>query len=193
VSTIPAVRRRDLGIRRRLHAFDDRIQKIADADPMFGGDLEHRIEAQLIELHHARLRPPVVGFVDRDERRNVSLPGRLGNFHVPGHETFTSIYNQHQQIRGFHRATTAGEHQLVKRVFAGAEHAAGVDELERDALGGDVLGDHIAGGARHGRDDRTPCSGQPIEQRGLADIGATDENDGGKALRHGRWNRPSIS
>ena len=40
----------------------------------------------------------------------------------------------------------------------------------------------VAGRPGDGRDNRPPGAGQPIEQRGLADIGTADEHDGGKAL-----------
>ena len=68
--------------------------------------------------------------------------------------------------------------ELVQRVLARAEHAAGVDDGDVRALPFGVGGDDVAGGAGNRRDDGPARAGQPIEERGLADIGASDEHDG---------------
>ena len=44
------------------------------------------------------------------------------------------------------------------------------------------MGQHVARRPGHRRDDGPPRAGQPVEQRGLADIRAADEHDRGQAL-----------
>ena len=91
------------------------------------------------------------------------------------------------------RALTAFDYELVQRILDGAEHPAGIGELESEVLPDHGMGQHVAGGARNGRDDGPPGAGQTVEQRGLAHVGAADEHDGGQALdRHGKC-RPYLT
>ena len=58
----------------------------------------------------------------------------LRDLTVARHDTFAAIDNEHKEIGVGNRATPAFEHERVQRVLAGAEHAAGVDQLEMRAL-----------------------------------------------------------
>ena len=82
------------------------------------------------------------------------------------------------------RALATLDHHVVQRVGGGAEQAAGVDQVEGDALPTHRVADDIARGPGDGRDNRAPDPGDPIEQRRLTDIRPTDEHDGGRFSRH---------
>jgi hypothetical protein len=144
-------RRRGAGPRQPL---DDGIQQIADTLAVLCGDLEHRVDPQLMELQHGRPRTTIVGLVDRKERRLVSLPRHLGDLPITRHQPLTSIYHEDKQIGVAYRAAPAFEHQFVERILAGAEHSAGVGQLEVRSLPLDRLRDDVARGSGDGRHDR---------------------------------------
>ena len=62
--------------------------------------------------------------------------------------------------------------------------AAGVDQLEEPGIGVvadlDQGADPVAGHARHVVDDGDPASGEPVEQRRLADVRPADDDDLGE-------------
>jgi hypothetical protein len=114
---------------------------------------------------------------------------------VAGHQPLAAVHDEHEQVGGMNRAAAALEHELVQRILAGAEHAAGVDHLERHAAPLGRMRDHVARGPGNRRDDRAPRPRDAVEQRRLADVGASDEDDGRDSLSHGQTEsrRHSIS
>ena len=48
---------------------EDLFEQVADSPAVLRGDLDHRVEAQPVELERPRLGPPVVGLVDRHHDR----------------------------------------------------------------------------------------------------------------------------
>jgi hypothetical protein len=72
----------------------------------------------------------------------------------------------------------------MERIFGRAEHAAGVEHQEISAAPRDRLLDEIARGARDRRHDRTARLRDPIEQRGLADVGSANQHDERRAASH---------
>ena len=159
-------------------AADDRVEQIADARPVLGGDRDHGIEAQRVELDEAGLRLAIVGLVHGDHDRPAALPHGRGNLLVARDEPVPAVEDEDDEIGRRDRAMSLLQHELVQRILARAEHAAGVDDRDVRALPLGVRGDDVAGGAGNRRDDGPARAGQPIEQRGLADIGASDEHDG---------------
>ena len=133
---------------------DDRVEQVADALAVLGRDLEHRVEAELIELERAGLGPLVVGLVDGEDDRPVR-PARttLAISRSPGTSPSRPSTTRTRRSAVRDRALPAFEHELVQRILAGAEHAAGVDELEARALPLRRLGNHVARGARDRRHD----------------------------------------
>ena len=74
---------------------------------------------------------------------------------------------------------------LADRARVGVVDAAGVDELEGAPvpLGAGLA--PVAGHARHGVDHGVAPSGEPVEERGLADVGVADD-------RHDGWSVASV-
>ena len=175
VSTGSAGAHRTCPSARRL---DDRVEQIADARPVLGGDRDHGIETQRVELDEAGLRLAIVGLVHRDHDRPSALPHGRGDFLVAGHEPVPAVEHEDDEIGRRDRAMSLLQHELVQRILARAEHAAGVDDRDVRALPLGVRGDDVARGPGDRRDDGPAGAGQPIEERGLADIGPSDEHDG---------------
>ena len=111
--------------------------------------------------------------------RRIGRPDDLGDLAVAGHQAFAAIYNEHKEIRVGDGSPSPVEDELVQRVLARPEHAAGVDQLEAQTAPLDVLGDDVAGRAGDGRDDGPARFAQTIEERGLAHIWAADEDHRG--------------
>ena len=109
---------------------DHRIEQIADAVAVFGRDLVHGIEPQLIQLEDAALRTLVVGLVDRQQRRLAGFPDHSGDLVIPGDEAFTAIRHEHEQIGVGNSAAPALEHERVQRILAGAKHPTRIDQFE---------------------------------------------------------------
>ena len=162
---------------------DDLVHQLADALPVLGADLDDRVEAEPVQLERPAARAPIVGLVDRQDRRRRPRPDGGGNVLVAGHQPLAAVDDEHDEVRRPQRAPAALDHQLVQRILAGAEHPAGVGQLERPILASDRMRDDVPGGARDGRHDGAPGPGQPIEQRGLTDVGPADEHHRGEARR----------
>ena len=102
---------------------------------VLGGDLDDRLEPELIELDRPPARPLVVGLVDRHQHRHARpCRSARGDLLVAGHQPFPAVDDEHDDVRGVERPPAVLDDQLVQRILAGAEHPAGVDERERDSL-----------------------------------------------------------
>jgi hypothetical protein len=154
------------------------VEQIADARSVLRRDRHDRVEAQRVELDHAGLRLAIVGLVDGDDHRPAALPDGRGDLFVAGHQTVLAVGDEHDQIGRRDRAMALLKDELVQRILAGAEHAAGVDDGDVRTLPFGLGGDDVAGGAGDRRDDGAPRPGDAIEQRRLADIRPADEDDG---------------
>ena len=118
----------------------------------------------------------------------AGLPARrhhLGDLLVTRHHARPPVDDQHQQVSVGNGPVAPLQHELVKRVLAGAEHAAGIDQGERHPLPLGRVSDHVASGPGDGRDDGAPRTRQAVEQRGLADIWTANQHDGGQRFGHG--------
>jgi hypothetical protein len=165
-------------------AQDDLVEQIADPDPVLGGNLEHRIEPELIEVDDAGKGAAVIRLVDGEHRRLVGCAQRLRDLSVAADQPLAAIYNEDKEIRVGDRAMPALQHQLVQRIFARAEHAAGVGQLELRILPLDALREDVTCRPGDGGDDRAPRMREAIEECRLADVGAADEHDGRKGSGH---------
>ena len=131
--------------RRAGRSADDLVEQVANTVAVFGGDLDDRLEAELIELDRAAARPLVVGLVDRHQHRHVHRAEPLGDLLVAGHQPVASIYNEDNDLRRFERplarrCTTSSWSGSCAR----AEHPAGIDQRERNPLPLSRLRDHVA-------------------------------------------------
>ena len=144
---------------------------------MLGGDLDDRLEPELVKFEHAAARPFVVGLVDRHDDRRLGAPQMLRDLLITGNQPFPPVDDKHNDISGFQRTLTMNDDQFVQGIRAGAEHSAGVDQGERGVLPVRRLMDDIPGRAGDRRDDRSSGSCDAIEDRRLADVRPADEHD----------------
>jgi hypothetical protein len=169
------------GWRQRVH---DRIEQIPYADAVLGSDLEYRIEAELVHLESSTASPAIVDFVDRQQRRLSGFTHGSGDLAIATDQPLAPIHNEHKEIGISNRTSAAFQHELVKWVFARAEHPTSICELESRSLPLDRLRKGIARRAWDRCHDRSTCSRQAVEQRRFPHIWAADEHDGGQRAGH---------
>ena len=148
---------------------------------MLGGDLDYRFEAESVEFERASTRAFVVGLVDDHHDRGLRRPQRRGDLFVARDQTFPSIDHKHKQVGGFHGTAAMGDHQFVQRIFAGAEHPARIDQIERSPLPVRRQSIDVAGRSGHRRDDGAARVGDSVEKCGLSNVRPSDDYHVGPA------------
>ncbi len=103
----------------------------------------------------------------------------MGERLIDGGESVVGIHHEQDQIGRFHGDVRLDGDLGVETVVDIAADAAGIDE--RAGMGGGLggCGDAVAGDARLVVDDGDFAPGEAVEERGLADIGASDDGNGG--------------
>ena len=143
---------------------------------MFGRNLHHVVEAKLIEVGHAQSRPAVVCLVDGDDGWRIGFADDLCDFLITGDQPLTAIYNEHKQIRVSDSAAPSFEHQVVQRIFARPEHAAGVDQFELTTQPFRGMRDHVACCTwDFGHDGASPTR-QTVEKGRFPHVRAADQH-----------------
>ena len=158
----------------RLH---DLVEQIADPVAVLGGDLDDRLEPELVELEHPAARPLVVGLVDRHQHRRLGRPQVAGDLLVartsPSRPSTTNTMTS--AVSSAFRPWMID--QLVERILAGAEHPAGIDQPEGRFLPLGRLSNDVAGRPGDRRDDRAAGAGDAVEQGRFADVRPADQHD----------------
>ncbi len=83
---------------RRRQPRDDLVEQVADALAVLGRDLDHGLEAKLVELHRAVARPPVVHLVDRQDDRHPERRSSLRDLVVAGRRPFAAVHDEDDQV-----------------------------------------------------------------------------------------------
>ena len=135
------------------------------------------VEPELVKLERACLSTAIVSFVDGHNDGLVGFARDAGDFSIARNESLASIYNKDKKIGRCDCATPPLEHEVVKRVIALAEHAAGVDDLEVTTTPFGRMRDHIARGTGHRRHDCAAATGKAIEERRFTDVRTPDQHD----------------
>src|SRR5689334_1023071 len=78
-------------------ALDDFVEQIANALAVLSGDLEHRLEAELMKLDDSGAGPAVVSLVHGNHGRLVCRAHDLCDVVIAWDEPFTAIHNQHKE------------------------------------------------------------------------------------------------
>ena len=169
----------DWGGRRR------RVEEVADARAVFGGDGEDVAEAEPAEVFGGGGEGGGVDLVDGEEDGLAAAEEESGEGDV-GRGQFGAAVYHHDDDGGF------GEGDLgLEEDFGGDEgrvvgdDAAGVDEARGGGLPLDEAVDAVAGDSGLVADDGAAGTGEAIEEGGLADVGAAADGDEWQA-RDGR-------
>ena len=176
---------------RRLVGADHRSHQFADTGAMARAhemqrrerhevDLERQQAADLVALFHGDVVPLVHGEDQRPAaRQRQAQHARVlladGVLRVDHHGDHVRLGDGLQRLR--HRE----DFDFVFDLGA-ASHAGGVDEREIAAIALERHENAVARGAGHFAGDQAFVADEPIDQRGLADVGPADDGDADAAV-----------
>jgi hypothetical protein len=144
---------------------------------VFRGDLQHRIDAELIEVRRRPLRALVVGLVDRQQQRLSRRTKLLRDGLIAAHEALSAVDDKHNRVRAVDRALALLDDEFVKRILAGAVQPSGIKELKGGALPADRTRQRITRCTGNGSHDRPAGARDAVKQRGFTDVWASDQHD----------------
>ncbi len=84
--------------RRRTQQDDDLVEQVTDSLAVLRGNLDHRLDPQLEELHRAVAGAAVVHLVHRHEDRLPARTQRLGDLVVARRASLPAVHDQHEQV-----------------------------------------------------------------------------------------------
>ena len=140
---------------------------------MGSGNQADFLEAQARKLGLCRVRVLPIDLVDHHHHVAAGFSEAPGDLFIAHRQAIAGIDHEHNGIRLGHGHTGLPAGQVGQIVLA--EQAAGVDQYAGLAFDDPAPIAPVAGEARHISYDGIPGTGQPVEQRRLADIGAADK------------------
>jgi hypothetical protein len=132
-----------------------------------------------VELGCGNFRWPAFGFVHRQQHRLAGATHAFGHGVIIGREPRDAI-DQHQHHVSFgHGEFDLPAHQ-PRQLVAARGNAAGIDDDGRRVWCRRETVDAVARQPRIVGDQRVARAGEAVEQRGLADIGPSNEGEDGQ-------------
>ena len=151
------------------------VEQIADAPAVLGRDRVHLLEPERRELGEAV--GVALDLVDGDQHLLALLPQAGRDGPVVGQQPRAAVDDEDHEVRFADREVRLDRRGPQQRIVRTQEETAGVDELERGALPRGLGVVAVAGRAGTAVGDGLAPAADPVEQRGLADIGPPDERD----------------
>src|SRR5262249_46736185 len=100
---------------------------------MLSGNLEHRLEAQAVEIDRVA-RTLVVSLVDGKNDWLTSRTKLACDLLVSREQPLATVDQHDQQVGAGYRAFALLDHEFVQWIFAGAKEAARIEDVEGRAL-----------------------------------------------------------
>ena len=165
------------------------VEQVADALPVLRGDEVGPVEAEPRELGEVLLA--ALGLVHHDEDALARAPQPAGDRLVVRQQARAAVHQEEHHVRLLDRPLGLQRGGPEERVVRAEEQPARVDELEGVALPAHLGVVAVAGRARAAVGDGLAAAADPVEERGLADVGAADEGDSREG-DHGFWGPPAV-
>jgi hypothetical protein len=144
---------------------------------VLGGHGHRLAEAQPIELGQRALQAATIHLVGDEHHLPLAATQRAGDLAVERGRPGAGIDDEQHEIgfldRDEHLPSDPFDQGLVRR---GVE-ATGVDDGGLPPFEGDLPVQSVAGDAGHVAHQRAPLAHEPVEQRGLADVGPAHDRD----------------
>ena len=157
---------------------DDAVEQVAAAEAVGGRDRLRLAEAELVELGGQVLVLGPVDLVGGDQDRDLGAAQGLRQLGVAGADAGAGVDDEQHDVGLGDPDPRLALDVAGQLVLVGEVDAAGVEQLEGDAV---PLAAHplaVAGDAGLGVGDRLPPAGEPVDQGALADVGEADDGDG---------------
>ena len=172
---------------------DDRVEQVAGAEPVRGGDGERLAEPERVELGGDREVVGTVGFVDDDEHRDVAAAQRLRQLGVAGAQAGPAVDDQQRSRRPRRsRAAPAPARRGPARPRPRGRCRRCRSARRRRPFHSVAEPLAVAGDARLGRGDRLGAADQAVDEGALADVGEADDGDGRRSSG-GSMPRPPLA
>ncbi len=144
-------------------------------------DVDRLAPAELVELAAPLVELGVSALFITRMTGVFGVAEPLGDLLVQRHHAVADVDDEEDQVGLVHRGLDLPLDVLAEVVAVDHADPAGVHQLEEPGLVVvpelDQGADAVAGHARHVVDDGDPATGQPVEQRRLADVRPTDDHD----------------
>ena len=164
------------------HRGDDGVQQVTAPPAVQRGDRVRHAEAERPQLGRVGLAGLAVHLVHRKHDVRASAAQHADHRLVRIGRTDLAVDHEHDDVSRRDRQLGLGRDP--SRPTAGIGHpAAGVDDREVAPRPRGVVRDPVAGHPGDVLDHRLAAADQPVHQRGLADVGATDDGDHGQRPR----------
>ncbi len=152
------------------------VEEVVNAGAVFGGDgkdgsAEAVEDGGVVDLRRG------VDLVYGDDERFAGGAEEAGEFFVEGGETGLAVDDENEQGSFLDGDVCLSKDLLRDEGFVVGDDAAGVDDFDLMAAPFGFAVDAVARDAGFVGDDGAARSGQAIEERGLADVGAADDHE----------------
>ena len=163
-------RRLELARRPRPHD----LQHLGHAASVLGGDGQRIAQAQTVEIGEPRLLGRRLHLVGHEEHERMRLAEQGGNLQVEPRHTLAHVHDEEHDVGFLEGGQHLTAHALDQWLGRRRIEAAGVDDGGVPALEGDAPIEPVAGDTGDVVHQRLPSAHEPIEERGLADVGTAD-------------------
>ena len=161
----------------RREGGEDGVEEVADAGAVFGGDGEDVAEAEAAEVFGGGSEGDGVDLVDGEEDGLAAAQKESGEGDV-GRGELGAAVDDHDDDGGFGEGGAGLEEDFGGDEFGVVgDDAAGVDQAGGGGLPLDEAVDAVAGDSGLVADDGAARTGEAIEERRLADVGAAADGD----------------
>jgi hypothetical protein len=158
---------------RRRQRRDDLLEHVPGAASVLGRDRAHALEAETMELSGARFVFRRVAFVHDQRDWPIALAQFAGDRFVFGQEPGVGVHDEQDRVGVAHRSARLRLNRRAESLARRGFETGRVDDEDTPARDFDRLDDAVARETGDVVDERTSPTGEAVEERRLADVGAT--------------------
>src|SRR5207249_3828530 len=156
------------------------VQQIVHAPAVLGGNGENVPDSQAMELRGQRHMLRVIDLVYSKAQRLARGAQQMSEFFIERHDTRAAIHHKHEVHGLVDRHLGLAEYLVGHHLTVRGDDAARIDNVERLTLPLRRGIDPVTGHTRLIAHQGSPPAADPVEKRGLADVGPTENRDAGK-------------
>ena len=170
-------------LRRWIKLREGGVEEIVDAGAVLGGDGEDGNADAMENVGVGFLRHGV-DFVDGNHKRFAGSTQEAGEFFVEGRKAGLAVHDQHEQRGLLDGYMSLAQDFLRDQGFVIGDDAAGIDNFQRATTPFGFAIDAVACDAGLVGDDGAARAGQTVEERGLAHVGAANDDQRWELVCH---------
>ena len=145
---------------------------------MLGRDRHRLAKAKAPGVDHPDLARAALGLVDAQDHPGALAPQDIGEDLIRGGEAHASVDQEQRDIGHIDRTLGQSPHPALQAVVSNLFQAGGVDHGEPQIEQPGIALAQIPGNTGLVIDQSQLPANQPVEQRGLAHVGSSDDGEG---------------